>query len=197
MSTAEKRHYTVEEYLEFERNSELKHEFYQGEIFAMTGASGAHNLIAGNLFANLKVNLRGRCQVFMSDMRVKVDATGLYTYPDVAVACPKAEFEGKARDTLVNPKLIVEVLSESTEKYDREEKFDHYQQIPSLQEYVLVSQDKHRVEVFFREDDGQWKYSYAKGADASLHFRSVDHQVTFEELYFEVEIPPTLRAGNE
>ncbi len=190
MSTAEKRHYTPQEYLAFERASETKHEFYQGEIFAMTGAKRPHILITGNLVTALNNNLRGRgCEVYPNEMRVKVSATGLYTYPDVTVVCGEPQLEDDAFDTLLNPKLIVEVLSESTEAYDRGQKFSQYQTIDSLEEYVLASQREYKVEVFTRQEDGQWLLSDAQGREAAIHFRSIDLKLELDEVYYQVEIP--------
>jgi Uma2 family endonuclease len=190
MSTAEKRRYTAKEYLAFERAAESKHEYYQGEIFAMTGASRAHNLITVNLATAFHVKLRGRgCEVYASDMRVKVNPTGLYTYPDVTVVCSKPQFEDDVFDTLVNPKLIIEVLSDSTELYDRGEKFAHYQTIDSLQEYVLVSQRDYRVEVFTRQETDEWLLKNVTGSHASVTFRSIDFTLDLEEVYFQVEMP--------
>jgi Uma2 family endonuclease len=143
MSTAEKRFISPDEYLTIERASEIRHEYYNGEMFAMSGASRAHNLIATNIVASLRSQFAGRdCEVYQSDMRVKVDRKGLYTYPDVVAACEGPKFEDDEFDTLINPRVIVEVLSKSTEDNDRGTKFEMYRRLASLQDYVLVSQDK-------------------------------------------------------
>ncbi len=194
MSTAEKRHYTPQEYLAFERASETKHEFYQGEIFAMTGASREHNLIVFNLLREIGNHLENTpCEVYPSDMRVKVNATGLYTYPNVTVVCSQPRFENDVFDTLLNPKLIVEVLSESTEAYDRGQKFAQYRTIPSLEEYILISQNAYFVEDFTKQENGQWLLSEARGPEASIQFHSIDCSLTMAELYRRVEIPEKTR----
>ena len=138
---------TPEEYLARERRAETKSEYLRGEVFAMAGASRAHNLIASNAAGELRQQLRDRpCEVYPSDMRVKVSPSGLYTYPDVTVVCGEPQFEDAEVDTLLNPKVLVEVLSPSTADYDRGGKFTHYRRLPSLQEYVLISQDRPLVE---------------------------------------------------
>ena len=142
MSYQRKSLLTPEEYLAIERKSETKGEFYSGEVFAMVGASKRHNLIAANVIRVLGNQLLDRpCNVYPSDMRVKVSATGKYTYPDVVVACEEELFDDEEKDTLLNPVLIIEVLSESTEAYDRGKKFEHYQYIESLTDYLLVTQN--------------------------------------------------------
>src|SRR5258707_11211141 len=139
MSAAPQKRYTPQEYLALERAAPFKSEYYRGEIFAMAGATRQHCRIGANLVARVDEQLRSTpCEAFGSDLRVRVLPTGLYTYPDVTVACGELEFEDRAGDTLLNPKAIFEVLSESTEAYDRGKKFDHYRHIPSLTEYVLV-----------------------------------------------------------
>ncbi len=145
---------TPQEYLRFERASEVKHEFYNGEIFAITDASENHNVVAGNTFAALHSQLRQRpCKLYPGDMRVHIPATGLYTYPDVTVVCGTPQFDDKEFDTLLNPTVIIEVLSPSTEKYDRGKKFEHYRSIPSLREYVLIAQDEMRVQLYTLRND--------------------------------------------
>ncbi|HLC17134.1 MAG TPA: Uma2 family endonuclease [Thermodesulfovibrionia bacterium] len=152
LTAAVKQRYTPEEYLALERKAEYKSEFVNGRIFAMSGASRKHNLIAGNIFRELSLQFKNRpCEVYMSEMRVKVSPTGMYTYPDVVAVCGDISLEDIHNDTLINPTVIVEVLSESTEAYNRGEKFAHYRSLESLQEYILVAQDKVRVERFVRQ----------------------------------------------
>ena len=140
MSSQIQKHYTPEEYLALERQAQYKSEYYAGEIFAMAGASRWHNLIVTNVLRELSLQLKGRpCTTYPSAMRVKISPTGLYTYPDVTVVCGAARFEDTQQDTLLNPTLIVEVLSESTEAYDRGGKFAHYRKLNSLLEYVLIT----------------------------------------------------------
>src|SRR5215475_2138813 len=143
MCSQVRQRYTPEEYLALERQARCKSGYYAGEILPMAGASRWHNLIVANIVGELSLQLKGRfCTTYPSDMRVKVSATGLYTYPDVTVICGEPRFEDNQQDTLLNPTLIVEVLSESTEAYDRGGKFAHYRKLPSLMEYVLITQTK-------------------------------------------------------
>ena len=188
MSTLPRPCLTPESYLAIERRSELKHEYYAGEMFAMTGASEEHNLIAGNIFAGLHQQFRRRgCKVFLSDMRVKVSDTGLYTYPDVVAVCGAAEFEDAEVDTLMNLTFVVEVLSESTEAYDRGKKFEHYRQIASLQEYLMVAQDRCHVERYRRSDDGTWPMTERTGLDATLDLPSIGATLSLADVYEKVE----------
>jgi len=191
MATARAPRLTPEEYLEHERRAEVRSEYLDGEVFAMSGASREHGLIATNLTRELSLQLKGRpCETFTADMRVKVSAISLYTYPDVVVACGELVFEGEEPDTLLNPTLIVEVLSASTEAYDRGNKFKHYRQIPSLQEYVLVSQEQPQVERFVRRGDGEeWVWSAVTGLEATAHFASIDCRVPLAEIYDRVAFP--------
>jgi Uma2 family endonuclease len=136
---------TEQEYIDFERTSLIKHEYYNGHVYAMTGASRTHNLIAGNTLASLHSQIRRTpCQIFPSDMRVKVQKTGLYTYPDLVLICGEPQFTDDALDTLLNPLVLIEILSPSTERYDRGLKFQHYRTIETLQDYILIAQDNYR-----------------------------------------------------
>lgn len=159
-----------EEYLAFERSSDLKHEYADGEIFAMSGGTAEHSLVAGNVIRELGNAVGGRgCRVFTSDMRVKIAGRARYVYPDASVVCERPIFEDDKRDTLLNPLVIIEVLSESSEAYDRGDKFRQYQTIPSALEYVLLSQTEPRIEVFTRRPDGAWLLrSYGPGERAAL-----------------------------
>ena len=157
--TAEKRRWTEEEYLEQEQRGSIKHEFIHGEVFAMAGASYEHNAIAMNIAGALRAGLRAagrRCQVLGSDQRVHVASTRFYTYPDVSVVCGRPAFTGTTPRSLLNPLVVVEVLSDSTEEYDRTAKLAHYRRIPSLAEVLLVSQDERLVQHYRRLDGGQW-----------------------------------------
>ncbi|AUX25731.1 hypothetical protein SOCEGT47_062800 [Sorangium cellulosum] len=154
---ARKLTFTFAEYLARERMSEGKHEYVNGEIFAMAGGTPEHGLIAVNVASVLRGQLVGRrCRVYNSDVRVRVQATGLATYPDVSVVCGPLERDAEDENSLLNPVVLVEVLSAGTEAYDRGEKFAHYQAIPTLREYVLVSYSRRRVEVLRRNEDGTW-----------------------------------------
>lgn len=193
MSTVAQQRYTPEEYLALERKSEFKSEYVNGRIYAMTGASREHNLIAGNVFARLHARLRGRrCEVYMSDMRVKVSQTGAYHYPDVVAVCGEPRFEDKHVDTLLNPTVIVEVLSPSTEAYDRGEKFAHYRRLETIAEYVLVAQDKVRVE-HYRRDGEHWVLSEVSNAEGVLVLPSLECELPLREIYERVELDASER----
>ncbi|MEP7126250.1 MAG: Uma2 family endonuclease [Byssovorax sp.] len=183
---AEKRIWTAPEYLAWERIQPTKHEFFQGEIFAMAGATREHNLVVLNLGAELRNALRKKpYEVYPSDMRSKIPATGLYTYPDVIVVCGKPEFEDEAHDTLLNPKVLVEVLSASSESYDRGKKFEQYRSIASLSEYVLAAQDQVLVEHFSRQPDGSWLLREAR-AGGRITLPSIDCAIEVDEIYLKV-----------
>ena len=152
--------YSPQEYLALERKATDKSEYFNGEIFAVSGAGEEHNLIVMNIAASLHNQFRGRpCKVYANDMRIKVSPTGLYTYPDVVAVCEDAQLEDAHLDTLLNPTVLIEVLSRSTEAYDRGEKAEHYRRLPSLAEYLLVSQDKPHLEHYLRQPDDRWLLS--------------------------------------
>jgi len=176
---------TPAEYLAFERQqTDAKHEYLNGQITAMSGASREHNLIVGNAFASLHGQLRGRgCEVYSNDMRVHIPATGLYTYPDIVALCGEPVFEGDQFDTLLNPHVIIEVLSSSTEAYDRGTKFAHYRSIESLQAYVLIAQDRPHIELFERGTDGRWVLSEAKGPESHLELEALGCVLELSEVY--------------
>jgi Uma2 family endonuclease len=188
MSTLPKTWLTPEQYLEIERRAEYKSEYYQGEMFAMAGAREAHNLIAGNLYAGIQAQLRSRtCRAYGSDMRVRVGATGLHTYPDVLVVRGEPQFLDGQRDTLLNPTLIAEVLSPSTEAYDRGRKFEHYRSIESLAEYLLVSSERVSAELFARQLDGRWLLTAASSLEDTLQLPTTGCRLPLAELYEKVE----------
>lgn len=174
-----------EAYLAFERAQfDAKHEFINGEIVAMAGASRQHVRIVTNLVVSLGSQLRGRpCDVYPSDMRVKIPTTGLYTYPDVIALCHDPQFEDDAVDTLLNPSVIIEVLSPSTEAYDRGIKFTHYRRIEDLQLYILVAQDKPQVEIFRRQANGDWLLSMIEGLEARVSLDAIGCELTLAEVY--------------
>jgi Uma2 family endonuclease len=188
MSTQPKTRYTPQEYLAFERKSEYRSEYFDGEVFAMGGASRWHNLVAMNIAAELRAQLRSRpCEVYPSDMRVKVAPTGLYTYPDVTVVCGEPSFEDEQHDTLLNPTVLIEVLAKSTENYDRGKKFEHYRQVNSLIEYVLVAQQEPHVEHYARQEDEGWLLTEVKGLDATLILPAIDCELQLAEVYHKVD----------
>jgi Uma2 family endonuclease len=196
MSSVPKLRFTPEQYLALERQAEYKSEFLDGEIFAMAGASREHNLIAGNVFASLHGQLRGRpSETYPNDMRIKVTATGLRTYPDVVVVCGEPQFEDENGDTLLNPTLLVEVLSRTTEAYDRGEKFAHYRLLESLVEYVLIAQNRCQVERLTRQPDGQWLLSEARDLGGSIALTSIGSQLALAEVYGRVKLPAGPRAA--
>jgi Uma2 family endonuclease len=189
MSSQVKVYYTPEEYLALERKAEYKSEYFDGEIFAMTGASRRHNLVAANVLAALHPQLRKRpCEIYPSDMRVKVSPTGLYTYPDVAVVCGEPMFDDEQRDTLLNPTVLVEVLSKSTASYDRGEKFEHYRKIKSLAEYLVTAQNKYHVERYARQPDDQWLLSETDDPQQTIRLSSIECDLALANIYDKVEI---------
>lgn len=194
MSTVPKSLMTEAEYLAFERASEIRHEYWRGELFAMAGASESHNLASGNLFVAIQLSLRDKpCRAYTHDMRVFAAESRSYVYPDIVVACPPIEFKDDKRDTLLNPHVVVEVLSPSTESYDRGRKFDFYRQSDSLRQYVLVEQDAPRVMSYIRQSDGvAWLLTPLEGLTAVLDFPTLGVSVPLSEIYRNVEFPPPL-----
>ena len=179
---------TPEEYLALERKSEIKHEYFAGEMFAMVGASKRHNLIMSNIIRILGNQLLDRpCNVYPSDMRVKVSATGKYTYPDVVVACEEEKFDDAENDTLLNPVVIIEVLSESTEAYDRGKKIEQYQYIDSLTEYLLISQEPYRIEQYVRQSNKEWRYFEYHRAEDSVRINEIGCELTLKDVYAKVQ----------
>ena len=179
--------FTEEEYLEKERQAADKSEYYKGEIFAMAGAKRKHNLLVTNLCREISSILKNNpCEVYPSDMKVKNKTDRFYTYPDVTIVCGKPEFLDDSEDVLTNPTVIIEVLSASTEKYDRGGKFALYRNIPSVQEYILVSSEEKRIESFFRRGD-EWIFR-----DSANNFRlqSLDIELSLDNVYEKVELPP-------
>ncbi len=190
MSAHPQRLLSPDEYLAIERDVPGKHEYYRGEMFAMGGASREHNLITGNIAAALHAQFATRaCESYQNDMRVKVSPSGLYTYPDVVVTCEQPRFEDKVLDTLLNPQAIIEVLSDTTEKYDRGKKFEHYRQIESLREYMLVAHDRPHVELFSRQDDGVWRLTEATGLESSMELPTIACRLALADVYAKVELP--------
>jgi Uma2 family endonuclease len=196
-SAALKKRFTPEEYLALERQAEFKSEYFDGSIFAMAGATRQHNLLTGNLNRRIASQLDDRsCESYASDMRVLVSHTGLYTYPDVTVVCGEPVFLDDKQDTLLNPTVIVEVLSPTTETYDRGRKFGHYRRLPSLREYVLVAQDEVLVERYVRQGD-DWLLTDLRSMDDTLRLTSIDCHIPLQEVYARIEFPqaPPAEAG--
>ncbi|HEX2187477.1 MAG TPA: Uma2 family endonuclease [Longimicrobiaceae bacterium] len=175
---------TPEEYLVRERAAAYKSEYVGGEVRAMTGASRKHNLVTLNVASSLTGQLRGRpCETYVSDMRVKVSRTGSYLYPDVVVACGGPELEDEQADTLLNPTVVFEVLSPSTADYDHNRKWELYRRLPSLQDYLLVSQDEPRVERYTRRPEGLWLFSETSGLDGVLRLDSIGCTLALRDVY--------------
>jgi len=185
------RRLTETEYLEIERAAEFKSEFFGGEMFAMAGGTPQHSLIATNLAGEFRNLLkRHACVPYNADLRIKIEATGLNTYTDLSVVCGPLQLAPGTDDTVVNPTLLVEVLSDSTEAYDRGKKFEHCRQIPTLQEYLLVSQKEPRIEQFIRQPDGRWLLKEAAGLEASLELPSLRMSLPLAEVFAKVKFAP-------
>jgi len=196
MQTVAKKQMTVAEYLEWERLSPTKHEFLAGDVFAMAGGTEMHSLLASTINRELGNRLKGKpCRVYTSDMRLKVEAFDFYAYPDVQVACDPRRFEGDKHDVLLNPKVIVEVLSESTAAWDRGEKFWHYRHIDSFQEYVLVSQDAWLIEHYTRQNNGGWLLDAVEGKDAVLRLPSLGCDIPLADIYGDTDLSPDARPS--
>jgi Uma2 family endonuclease len=179
------------EYLKIERAAEFKSEFFDGEMFAMAGGSVQHSTIGLNLAAEFRAQLKGQCVPHHADLRIKIEATGLLTYPDLAVICGAQMLAERTSDTVVNPIVIGEVLSDSTEAYDRGNKFEHYRQIPTLREYLLVSQKEARIEQFVRQENGRWLLGETKGLDSTLEIPSLGIVVPLSGVYLAVQFVPS------
>jgi Uma2 family endonuclease len=188
-SATEVPRFTPEQYLALERKANSKSEYDNGFIWAMAGASRAHNLIAGNLHGEIRSQLKGRpCEAYTNDMRLQVTPTGLYTYPDVMAVCGEPRFLDDETDTLLNPTMIAEVLSPSTEAYDRGDKFAQFRRLTSLQEYVLIAQDKVLVERYTRQGE-QWILTEFKSLDDTLPLPSIGCEIALHEIYALIKIP--------
>jgi len=183
MASDPHRRLTIPEYLAFERQAETKNDYLDGEVFAMAGASRAHNLVAGNVFGEIRNQLRGRpCEVYTENMRVKTPGD-LFTYPDVVVVCGEPKFDDSELDTLLNPILIVEVLSPSTEAYDRGIKSERYRAIPSLAEYVLVAQERAHIEHLLRQDADRWLLEELSDLGQTLELPAIGCRLPLVDVY--------------
>lgn len=188
MLARQQKYYTPEEYLTLEESAEYRSEYYQGEIFAMSGGSANHNRIAGNVYMSLRERLEGKsCEAFITDMRLLVKKNGLYTYPDVMVICGQLKYVKGRTDTVTNPVLIVEVLSESTQAYDRGAKFELYRALETLQDYVLIDQARVYVEYFHKLADGRWVLTELSQIEAVLALESVGVELPLSQVYRRVE----------
>jgi Uma2 family endonuclease len=182
------RTFTEEEYLDLERKGKYKSEFIEGQIYAMAGASPTHSLITANVIAHLVMHLKGNpCRVFSNDLKVRIGRAGNYYYPDLTVGCGQLQFHDEHEDVLLNPTIIVEVLSPSTEADDRGRKWIHYQQIESLTDYIMVSQNEPFIEHYSRQADGGWHYESCADLAETLTIRSIDCQLSLADVYDKVD----------
>lgn len=189
MSTQKIEKLTPEEYLNIERNAEFKSEYYNGEMFALAGASYVHNRITRNISKALGLQLKGKdCEEFQSDLKIKEQISGLFTYPDVVVICGEPEFYDDEKDVVVNPTVIMEVLSKSTETYDRGFKFELYRRIDTLKDYFMVSQDKISIEYYTRNDDDSWILKEYKDLNQSIEIKSTGCILELKDVYYKVDL---------
>ena len=192
MSPAEKLLFSPEDYLARERQASYKSEYYQGELFAMAGASEQHNLIVMNVGATLHGQLKSRpCRVYPSDLRLLIPTTGLFTYPDLMIICGEPQFEYDRRDVVSNPIVLVEVLSNSTEAYDRGAKFEQYRTLESLKQYVLIAQDRTSVESFTKSSDGNWVLSATNEMQQSHRLEPIECTLVLADVYDKVTFEPS------
>lgn len=182
--------YSFADYLAVEREAiDEKHEYVDGQVFAMTGASYAHNLIAGNLLRCLGNRVADTCAVLPSDMRLRIEAANACLYPDVTVLCDEPRFHDNRKDVLLNPLLVAEVLSPSTEGYDRGGKFALYRQVASLRHYLVVAQDRHDINLFTRQPDGRWVLDAYRDADAVIALPELACEIGLGDIYAQVVFP--------
>jgi Uma2 family endonuclease len=184
MSSLPNSYLSPEEYLAIERQAEYKSEYVDGAIYTIAGGSECHNLIAGNIITELNIQLRkAPCRMYPSDLKVRVPESRNFFYPDVSVVCDETEFADDERDVILNPVLVVEVLSESTAAFDRGKKFQSYQQIESLQEYLLVAQDEYVVEHYLRQENGHWLYTKVTGLEEAILLPTLKCQLPLRDIY--------------
>lgn len=180
---------TIEQYLDFERQSTEKHEYFRGEVFAMSGASPRHNIIFSNLFGDLAYKLKGKkCRPYGSDMRVHIPENTLFTYPDISIFCGELKTFSHEEDSAVGPTVLIEILSPSTKNYDRGEKFRLYRDIPSLQEYILVDTESILVEAFRLNESRHWELEELKTLEETLLIRSVDLSFSLKDVYTDTKL---------
>lgn len=184
----QKHYYTPEEYLALERSADHKSEYFQGEIYDMAGSNPQHSVITVNIAREVSLQLKGKpCQAFSNDMKVRASPSGLFAYPDLSVVCGPPRYHDEKRDVLINPTVLIEVLSDSTEAFDRGKKFAQYQCNETLSDYILIAQDEPRIEHFTRQQDDQWLLVVTKGLEASLTIASIGCTLALSEVYDRVE----------
>jgi Uma2 family endonuclease len=188
MQKPAKKYFTVQEYLELEESAEYKSEYYKGEIFAMAGASSNHNQIIGNVYSRLHQTInKHNCRVFMSDLRLWIEQKELFTYPDIMIICDKPKFYPDRDDTVVNPLIIIEAISKSTEAYDRSKKFLFYRSIPTFQEYILINQYSPHIEQFYIGAENHWLFKDYNSISDILKFSKIDFEIPLENIYYLVD----------
>ncbi len=186
MVLPKKNKYTFDEYLDFERQSSIKHEFINGKIVEMAGGTGNHGIIAANMVAELKFSLKEKEKQYFvlgSDLKIRIEAVNEARYLDALVICEKLEYYDNRKDVILNPLLIVEVLSPGTQKYDRSTKFDEYKTISSFKEYVLISQKMPYVSTYYREEEDLWRIKTTMNKQASVYLRSIDVEISLDDIY--------------
>ena len=180
-------YFTKEQYLDMERKAQFKSEYYNGELFAMAGGTLNHSSICFNLIGEIGEALDNKdCRGFESNMKLEIPIINAFVYPDIMVVCGKVELSDMGDDIIKNPVLIIEVLSSSTESFDRGKKFEYYRTLPSVKEYVLVSQNKPMAEVYFRQNENIWLYSAADGIDKTVFLQSIDHEISLKDIYLKI-----------
>ncbi|MHB0935386.1 MAG: Uma2 family endonuclease [Armatimonadota bacterium] len=188
MSATPEQGLTIDEYTAIEESSETKHEFLEGNVYEMTDFSLAHNLIAVNVIGILHQQLRGKsCQIYPSNQRLKVEATGFYTYADASVVCGPAQFADAPKHTMTNPTVLIEILSPSTESYDRGKKFQHYRKMESLRAYLLIAQDSMHVELYTRQEQNRWLLVEFTEQDAMVPLDAIGCTLAVKDIYEDVE----------
>jgi Uma2 family endonuclease len=193
MQAVAQRFITEEEYQQIEEASSIKHEYFQGRIYAMAGGTPSHNLISSNILGSLVARLRGKsCRAVGSDQRVKVETTGLRIYPDALIICPPERYDEHDPNSLLNPRILIEVLSPTTERYDRTDKFDQYKQITSLTDYILIAQDRVRVEHYQRSEADLWTVRSYNQREQSLTLPNLALEISLDEIYDRLEVPTGL-----
>ncbi|MBD2623239.1 MAG: Uma2 family endonuclease [Microcystis flos-aquae DF17] len=184
LTTTETKYYTPEEYLALEETSEDKNEYRQGEIIPMVGATTNHNQIAGNFYRRFPLTINNQdYYTYMETVRLWLSDYSIYTYPDVMVIKGQPLYQGNSQSNVINPLIIVEVLSNSTQAYDRGDKFKFYRSLPTFQEYILIEQSSYSVERYYKQKDDQWLIDFVTGENAVLQLVSVDWQISFQDLY--------------
>ena len=184
LSTTETKYYTPEEYLALEETSEDKNEYRQGEIIPMVGATTNHNQIAGNFYRRFPLTINNQdYYTYMETVRLWLSDYSIYTYPDVMVIKGQPLYQGNSQSNVINPLIIIEVLSNSTQAYDRGDKFKFYRSLPTFQEYILIEQSSYSVERYYKQKDDQWLIDFVTGENAVLQLVSVDWQISLQDLY--------------